>query len=69
MRVLAINGSPRKNGNTAKLLEASLKGAADFGAEVELIHLYDYDFKGAIVVLLASAKIDLRLPCVRIPMD
>lgn len=40
-KVYAINGSPRKKWNTAILLEHALKGA-----ETELIHLYDLDFKG-----------------------
>lgn len=46
MKVLAINGSPRKKWNTATLLEKALEGAALRGAETELIHLYDLDFKG-----------------------
>src|SRR5512137_578565 len=46
MKVYAINGSPRKNWNTAMLLEHALKGAAAKGAETELIHLYDLNFKG-----------------------
>jgi hypothetical protein len=46
MNVLAINGSPRKKWNTATLLEKSLEGAASVGAETELVHLYDLDFKG-----------------------
>jgi len=48
MKVIAINGSPRKNWNTATLLEKTLEGAASEGAETELIHLYDLDFKGCI---------------------
>ena len=46
MKVMAINGSPRKKWNTAMLLEKALEGAASQGAETELIHLYDLDFKG-----------------------
>jgi multimeric flavodoxin WrbA len=46
MKVLAINGSPRKKWNTATLLEKALEGAASKGAETELIHLYDLNFKG-----------------------
>ena len=46
MTVLAINGSPRKKWNTATLLEKALEGAASKGAETELVHLYDLDFKG-----------------------
>jgi multimeric flavodoxin WrbA len=46
MKVLAINGSPRKKWNTAMLLGKALEGAASSGAQTELIHLYDLDFKG-----------------------
>jgi multimeric flavodoxin WrbA len=46
VKVLAINGSPRKKWNTATLLEKALDGAASLGAETELVHLYDLDFKG-----------------------
>ena len=46
MKAIAINGSPRKNRNTANLLESALKGAASVGAETKLIHLYNLDFKG-----------------------
>lgn len=46
MKLLAINGSPRKQWNTATLLNKALEGAASQGAETELIHLYDLDFKG-----------------------
>ena len=46
MKVIAINGSPRKKWNTAMLLEHALEGAETKGAETELIHLYDLNFKG-----------------------
>jgi len=46
MKVMAVNGSPRKQWNTATLLNKALEGAASQGAETELIHLYDIDFKG-----------------------
>lgn len=46
MKIIAINGSSRKKWNTATLLEKALEGAATQGAETELIHLYDRDFKG-----------------------
>ena len=48
MKVIAINGSPRKKWNTATLLQQSLEGAGTRGAETELLHLYDIDFKGCI---------------------
>ena len=46
MKVSALNGSPRKEWNTATLLNNALEGAASRGAEVELVHLYDLDYKG-----------------------
>lgn len=46
MKAIAINGSPRKKWNTGMLLEKALEGAASEGAETELIHLYDLNFKG-----------------------
>jgi multimeric flavodoxin WrbA len=46
MKVIGINGSPRKKWNTAKLLTQALEGAASQGADVQLVHLYDLDFKG-----------------------
>jgi multimeric flavodoxin WrbA len=46
MKVIAFNGSPRKKWNTATLLEKALEGAASQGAETELIHLYDLNFRG-----------------------
>jgi multimeric flavodoxin WrbA len=48
MKVIALNGSPRKKWNTATLLKHALDGAASMGAETELIHLYDYNYKGCI---------------------
>ena len=46
MNIIAINGSPRKKGNTATLLNKALEGAASNGAETELINLYDLNYKG-----------------------
>lgn len=46
MKVMAFNGSPRKKWNTATLLEKALEGASSKGAETELIHLYDLNYRG-----------------------
>ena len=46
MKAIFINGSPRKNWTTVKMLDSAMKGAAEAGAETELIHLYDYNFTG-----------------------
>ncbi len=48
MKILAINGSPRKNWNTAQLLDKTLAGAASQGAETEMVHLADMNFKGCV---------------------
>jgi len=56
MKVVAINGSPRKNKNTAMLLESALKGAASKGASTELVHLQDYDFKGCVSCFACKVK-------------
>ncbi len=48
MKVLGVNGSPRKKWNTATLLEKALEGAASQGAETESFHLYDLNYKGCV---------------------
>jgi multimeric flavodoxin WrbA len=39
MKVIAINGSPRKEGNTAALLKELISGLENEGVETELIHI------------------------------
>lgn len=56
MKVLAINGSPRKTWNTATLLEHALQGAADQGAETELVQLYDLNYKGCVSCLACKTR-------------
>lgn len=56
MKVIAFNGSPRKKWNTAILLGHALDGAASQGAETELIHLYDYQYKGCISCFACKLK-------------
>jgi multimeric flavodoxin WrbA len=46
MEVLAINGSPRKEWNTATLLNKALEGADSQGAHTAMVHLHDLSFKG-----------------------
>ncbi|MDP2267846.1 MAG: flavodoxin family protein [Deltaproteobacteria bacterium] len=48
MKVIAVNGSPRKNWNTATLLQKALDGAASQGAETEIFHLYELNYKGCV---------------------
>jgi len=56
MKIIAINGSPRKKWNTATLLEKALEGATSEGAETEIIHLYDLNFKGCISCFACKLK-------------
>jgi multimeric flavodoxin WrbA len=58
MKIIAINGSPRKNGNTATMCKHFLEGAASAGNNVEtsLIHLSDYNFKGCISCFSCKRK-------------
>lgn len=46
MKAIAINGSPRKNWNTATLLQHALDGAASAGADTEFIHLENLNYSG-----------------------
>lgn len=56
MKALFVNGSPRKNWNTYNMLESAMKGAADAGAETELVSLYDNAFKGCISCFACKIK-------------
>ena len=56
MKVMAINGSPRKNKNTATLLTKALEGASSCGAETELIHLYEQNYKGCMSCFACKLK-------------
>jgi len=56
IKVIAVNGSPRKKWNTATLLEKALEGASSQGAKTELIHLYDLDYKGCMSCFSCKMK-------------
>ena len=57
-KALFINGSPRKNGNTAQLLQRAMDGAREAGAEVELVNLYDrsLNYKGCMSCFACKIK-------------
>jgi multimeric flavodoxin WrbA len=63
MKVVAYNGSPRKNGNTAILLKSALDGAASKGAEIQLINLYDYKYQGCISCFSCKLKGGIKGRC------
>ncbi len=46
MQVMAINGSARKNGNSATMLKHAIRGGQDAGAETQLINLYELNYRG-----------------------
>lgn len=46
MKLIGINGSPRKDWNCGKALDAALEGAASAGAEVKRYDLFDLNFSG-----------------------
>lgn len=56
MKALFINGGPRKNWTTVKMLEQTMKGAEEASAQAELIHLYDYNFKGCVSCFACKLK-------------
>ena len=58
MKIVAVNGGPRKGKNTDQLLNAFLEGIryADPSAEIQVIRLYDYTFKGCISCFACQLK-------------
>lgn len=56
MKAIAVCASPRKDWNTESLCTAALEGAVRAGAEVELVRLYDYAFKGCVSCLACRRK-------------
>ena len=48
MKIIALDGSPKKKWNTSILLEKALACAASGGAYTSFIQPYDLDYKGCI---------------------
>ena len=48
MKVLGINASPRKNGNTQTAVEAVLEGVSEKGAETRLVNLRKLTMNGCL---------------------
>jgi len=63
VKVLGINGSPRKYGSVSILLRLALKGAEEEGADTKLIHLYEYDIKPCLGCL-SDVQESCKYPCV-----
>ena len=56
MKLIALNGSPRRAGNTAVLLKEALAGAASGGAEISFVDLYSLEYKGCISCFACKRK-------------
>ena len=62
MYIIAVSGSPRKGRNTEQMLTSALDGAASQGAQIELIRLYDLNFKGC-KSCLACKRVGAQRKC------
>lgn len=56
MKLIAVCGSARKRGNTAKILHQVAEGAKSAGAETEFVNLFDLDFKDCISCYACKLK-------------
>lgn len=57
-KIIVIDGGPRKNMNTAQLLQRFAEGVKSVSSDVEVvvIRLYDLDYKGCISCMACKAK-------------
>lgn len=55
-KVIILNGSPRKDFNTGKILKEAQKGAEQAGALVEYINLVDINYKGCMSCFACKRK-------------
>ena len=64
-KIIIIDGGPRKNMNTAKLLQRFADGAksADGDIEVKTVRLYDLDYKGCISCMACKLKGKAQSTC------
>ena len=64
-KIMIIDGGPRKNMNTAAMVESFAKGVREAGAEVKHVRLYDIDnYKGCYSCMACQQK-DKRVPSCR----
>ena len=63
MKTILLNGSPRKNWNTAMLLKEAEKGAREAGSETEYIDLYDLQYTGCRSCMACKRKDGERCKC------
>lgn len=61
MKVVALNGSPRKGGNTDILIDEFFRGAEEAGAECEKVYLDDLNIRPAAELGdIQAERVDLR---------
>ena len=63
MKAIILNGSPRKNWNTAMMLKEAKRGAESVGAETEYIDLFDISYTGCRSCLACKRKDAERCKC------
>jgi multimeric flavodoxin WrbA len=56
MKLIAVCGSARKQGNTAKMLRQVIEGAKSAGAETEFVDLFDLNYKDCISCYACKLK-------------
>ncbi len=56
MKLIALCGSARKQGNTAKMLHQVIKGAKSVGAETNFVNLFDLNYKDCISCYACKLK-------------
>ena len=57
-KIVIVDGGPRKNMNTAQLLQRFAEGAKSAGEDVEVktVRLYDIDYKGCMSCMACKLK-------------
>lgn len=63
MKAIVINASPRKEWNTAEILQSAQKGAESVGAQTEYFNLYDLVFTGCRSCLACKLKEKTKRKC------
>ena len=63
MKTIILNGSPRKNWNTAQMLKEAQRGSESVGAETEYIDLFDLSYTGCRSCLACKRKGSERCKC------
>lgn len=63
MKTVLLNGSPRKNWNTALMLQEARRGAESAGAETEYVNLFDLSYTGCRSCMACKRKGGARCKC------